>query len=80
MEIKLLGITNVDFGVIDQLLIKFSVSVRFCRKNGSIMARYISYLLISRKPRIQLRGKNYTKISSSLEYQETSWANSNVFK
>jgi hypothetical protein len=29
MQMKLLGITNVDFGIIDQLLIKFSVSGRY---------------------------------------------------
>jgi hypothetical protein len=32
-----LGITNVDFGVIDQRLIKFSISSRYWRKSGSIM-------------------------------------------
>jgi hypothetical protein len=44
MLMKILGITNVDFGVIDQRLIKFSISGRYWRKNGSIMAQYISYL------------------------------------
>jgi hypothetical protein len=44
MQIKLLGITNVDFDVIGQLLIRSSISVRYCRKDGSILAQYISYL------------------------------------
>jgi hypothetical protein len=44
MQTKLLGITNADFGVIDQQLIKFSVSGKYWRKNGSIMVQYISYL------------------------------------
>jgi hypothetical protein len=40
MQMKLLGITNVDSGIIDQLLIKFSVSGRYWRKkwefNGTV--------------------------------------------
>jgi hypothetical protein len=44
MQMKLLGITGVDFGVIDQQLIKFSVSGRYWKKNGNIMGQYISYL------------------------------------
>jgi hypothetical protein len=43
-QMKLSGITNVDSGAIDQRLIKFSISGRYWRKNGSIMAQYISYL------------------------------------
>jgi hypothetical protein len=69
-EMKLLGITNVDFGVIDVRLVKFSISGGYWRKNGSIMAQYISYLWISRKPMIQLGGKCYTVFSLSLEYPE----------
>jgi hypothetical protein len=34
MQMKLLGITNVDSGVIDQQLIRFSVSGRYWTKNG----------------------------------------------
>jgi hypothetical protein len=41
---KLLGITDVDFGVTEQRLIKLSISGRYWRKHGSIMAQYISYL------------------------------------
>jgi hypothetical protein len=37
MHIKLLEITTVDFDVIGQWLIRFSVSVRYCRKSGSIV-------------------------------------------
>jgi len=40
----LLGIINVDFNITDQLLIRYSVSIRYWRKNGSIMGQYISYL------------------------------------
>jgi hypothetical protein len=36
---KLLGITNVDFDVIDQQLIRSSVSIRYWRKSGSIMVK-----------------------------------------
>jgi hypothetical protein len=43
MQMKLLGITSVDFGVIDQRLIKFSVSNKYWRKNGNIMGQYIGY-------------------------------------
>jgi hypothetical protein len=43
MQMKLLGFTNVDFDITDQQLIKFSVSGRNWRKNGSIMVQYISY-------------------------------------
>jgi hypothetical protein len=34
MQMKLLGITNVDFHITDQQLIKFSVFGRYWRKNG----------------------------------------------
>jgi hypothetical protein len=43
MQMKISGITNVDFGIIDQLLIKFSISSRYWTKNGSLMVQYISY-------------------------------------
>jgi hypothetical protein len=58
MQMKLLAVANVDFNVIDQQhLIKSPVSARYWRKNGNIMAQYISYLQISRKPMIELGGK-----------------------
>jgi hypothetical protein len=44
LQMKLLGITNVDFGVMDQRMIKFSISGGYWRKNGSITAEYITYL------------------------------------
>jgi hypothetical protein len=39
MPMKLLGITNVDFDVIGQRLIRSSISVRYWRKSGSIMVQ-----------------------------------------
>jgi hypothetical protein len=44
MQMKLLAITNVDFNIIGQQLIRFSISVIYWRKSGSIMVQYISYL------------------------------------
>jgi hypothetical protein len=44
MQMKLLGITNMDLDVIGQRLIRCSISVRYWRKSGSIMAQYINYL------------------------------------
>jgi sorting nexin-29 len=47
MQIKLLGTTNVGFDVIDQRLIKFSVSNRYWRKkweyNGTVYRLFIDY-------------------------------------
>jgi hypothetical protein len=47
MLMKLLGITNVDFGIIDQQLIKFSVSGRYWRKkweyNGTVHQLFIDF-------------------------------------
>jgi hypothetical protein len=40
---KLLGFTNVNFDVIEQRLIKFSVSGRYWRKNGSIIVQLFIY-------------------------------------
>jgi hypothetical protein len=63
MQMKLLGITNVDINVTDQQLIKLSISGRYRRNNGSIMVQ-----CISGKPTIQLGGKYYTIFSLNLEY------------
>jgi hypothetical protein len=41
---EIIGDTDVDIGIIGQQLIKFYVSGRYWRKNGSIMAQYTSYL------------------------------------
>jgi hypothetical protein len=68
MQMKLFGTANAAFDVIGQRLIRFSISVRYWRKSGSIMAQYISYLYVSRKPMIHLGGKHYTTFSLSLEY------------
>jgi hypothetical protein len=68
MQMKLLGITNADLDVIDKCPIRFSKSVRYWRKSGSIMVQNISYLQISRKPMTQLGGKYYTIFALSLEY------------
>jgi hypothetical protein len=47
MQMKLLGITNVDSGVIDQQLIKFSISGRYWRKkweyNGMVPQLFIDF-------------------------------------
>jgi hypothetical protein len=40
---KLLGIINVGSDIIDQLQIRFSAFVRYCRKNGSTIRQYVSY-------------------------------------
>jgi hypothetical protein len=67
MQMKLLGITNVDWrnrSTTDQIL----YIQQILGKNGSIMAQYISYLQISSKPMIQLRGKCCTIFLLSLEY------------
>jgi len=39
-----LGIIDVDFDVIDQLLIRYSEFVWYWRKNGSTLGQYISYI------------------------------------
>jgi hypothetical protein len=72
MHMKLLGIANVDFDVIGRL-IRFSISVGYRRKSGSIMVQYISCFYMSRKPMIRLGGKNYTVFSLSLEYPGNLW-------
>jgi len=50
---KLLGITSVDFDIIDQPLIRNSVSIRYWGKNWSTIGQYISNLYIFRKPMTQ---------------------------
>jgi hypothetical protein len=42
---KLLEITNVDFDVIDQRLIKLSISGTYRLKKGSIMVQYINFFI-----------------------------------
>jgi hypothetical protein len=43
MQLKLVGITNVDFNVIGQQLIRSSTSVRYCRKSGTIYQLFIDF-------------------------------------
>jgi hypothetical protein len=47
IQMKLLGITNVDFDVIDQRLIRFSVSGRYWRKewefNGTVLQVFVGF-------------------------------------
>jgi hypothetical protein len=42
---KLFVIIGAGFGVIDQLLMKFSAFARYWRRNGSTMRPYIIYSL-----------------------------------
>jgi hypothetical protein len=51
---ELLGITNVDSDAIGQLLIIYSVFIKYLRKNGNTMRQCISSLQTSRKLMIQL--------------------------
>jgi hypothetical protein len=55
MQKKLLGIISVDFDVKDQLLIRYSIFVRYWRKNGSTVGQQINYLQNSRRPITQER-------------------------
>jgi hypothetical protein len=57
MQMKLLGITSVEFDIMSQQLLRSSISIRYWRKSGSIMVQYINYLQISRKPLVQLGAK-----------------------
>jgi hypothetical protein len=50
MQMKLLGITNLDLDVIYKRLIKFSIYGRYWRKNWSIMGQPISCSEASRRP------------------------------
>jgi hypothetical protein len=54
---------------------RFSISIRYWRKSGSIMAQYSNYLQMSRKPMIKFGGKHYTIFSLVWNSQETSGAN-----
>jgi hypothetical protein len=66
MQRKLLGIIKVDSDAISQLLIIYSVFVKYLRKNGNTMRQCISYLQTSRKLMIQLGGRPCTIFSLSL--------------
>ena len=67
MQRKLLRIINVNSEAIDQLLIIYSVFVKYLRKNGNTMRQCISSLQTSRKLMIQLGGRPCTTFSLSLE-------------
>jgi hypothetical protein len=43
----------MDFDVMDHLLIRYSVLVRYWRKNGKIVGQYITYLESLRRPMTQ---------------------------
>ena len=47
----------MDVDVTGRLLIIYSVLVKYLRKNGNALKRYISYLQASRKPVFQLAGR-----------------------
>jgi hypothetical protein len=55
---------QVDFDVIDQKLIKFCVSGRYWRKNGTVHQLFIDF----KKAYDSVMGKYYTILSLSLEY------------
>jgi hypothetical protein len=46
IQTKLLGIISLGFNVTDQLLIRFSVFVRYWRKSESTIIQYISHSFI----------------------------------
>ena len=52
----------MDFNTTCQLFIIHSEFVKYLRKSGNKMKQYNSYLLTSRKPVIQLRGRYCIKI------------------
>jgi hypothetical protein len=68
MQMKLLGIANVDLDIIGQRMIRSSVYIAYWRESESMRVLYIIYLKISRKPMIQLGGKYYAIFPLSMEY------------
>jgi hypothetical protein len=63
---KSLGIISLGFEATDQLLIRSFAFVKYWRRNGSTMRQYISYSQTTRKPMIQLEGKQHTILSIKL--------------
>jgi hypothetical protein len=53
MQMKLLGITNVDFDTIGQRLIRSSISIRNWRKSGSIMVQSSSSPSVAPQPKYE---------------------------
>jgi hypothetical protein len=68
MQTKLMGASRVDFNATDQLLIRFSAFVRHCRRNGSTMGQYTTYIHTSRMSVIQIGEKYCTVFSFTLVY------------
>jgi hypothetical protein len=66
MQMKLLGIINVDFYATDQLLIIYSAFVKYWRINGNTTKQCISFLKTSRKLMIYLGGRSCIIFSLSL--------------
>jgi hypothetical protein len=56
MYINFVAILSVDFGITDQLLIRYSTFITHLTKNANAMKQYISYSQTSRQPVIQLGG------------------------
>jgi len=59
---KLLWIISVGFDVIDQLLIRYPVFLRYWRKSGRLMGQYVSYFIDFEKAYDS--GEKYCKIFS----------------
>lgn len=59
---KSLGIISEDFHTTKQLLIMYSVFIRYWRRKGSTIWQYTSHLQTSRKPTISSGGKYYARV------------------
>jgi len=66
MQRKLLEIISVDFDATSQLLIMYSASVKYLRKNGNTTKQCIRYLWTSRKLMFQLGWRTCIIFSNSL--------------
>ena len=66
MRRKLSGIISVAFDATGRLLIIYSASAKYLRKNGNTVKKFISSLYNSRKLMIQLGGRSYIRFSLSL--------------
>jgi len=65
-EEEIVGIISVDFDATGQLLIIYSASVKYLRRNGNTTKQCISSLWTSRKLMIQLDGKSCKIFSLNL--------------
>jgi hypothetical protein len=59
---ELMETINVDFNTTGQIFTTHSEFVKYLRKSGNTMKQCNSYLLTSRNPVIQLRGRSCIKI------------------